>query len=70
MMCRCSQCSIRHWWWVPLIAPMLGAAIAGFLYWLFVEAHHDTESSQSEGESDVASPKKTDSEVVQEHSPV
>lgn len=41
---------------------MLGAAIAGLLYWFFVEAHHDKESSQSEGESNIT-PKKADSEV-------
>ena len=38
--CRCSQCSIRHWWWVPVVAPMVGGAIAGFVYWFFIEAHH------------------------------
>ena len=38
--CRCSQCSIRHWWWVPIVAPMVGGAIAGFVYWFFIEAHH------------------------------
>jgi len=25
---------------VPLVAPMLGAAIAAPVYWLLVEAHH------------------------------
>ena len=45
---------------------MLGAAIASFLYWFFVEAHHNKRTSQSEDESNVASPKKTDSEVDQD----
>ena len=40
MICRCSQCSIRHWWWVPIVAPMVGGAVAGFVYWFFIEAHH------------------------------
>lgn len=38
--CRCSQCNIAHWWWVPVIAPMVGGAIAAPIYWLFVEANH------------------------------
>ena len=42
---RCSQCSIRHWWWVPIIAPMLGGAIAAFVYWLLIEAHHKSKDS-------------------------
>ena len=39
--CRCLHCgNIRHWWWVPVIAPMLGGAIAAFVYWFFIDAHH------------------------------
>ena len=38
---RCSEpCSIRHWWWVPLIAPMVGAAVATPCYWFLIEANH------------------------------
>ncbi|KAL5474416.1 hypothetical protein EMCRGX_G026360 [Ephydatia muelleri] len=37
----CSTCGkIRHWWWVPVIAPMVGAALAAGIYWLLIEAHH------------------------------
>lgn len=36
----CSQCSIRHWWWVPVVAPMIGGAIAAPFYWFLIEAHH------------------------------
>ena len=42
---RCSQCSIRHWWWVPIIAPMLGGIIAAFVYWFLIEAHHKYKDS-------------------------
>lgn len=37
---RCSQCNFRHWWWVPIVAPMIGAPIAAFTYWFLIEAHH------------------------------
>uniref|UniRef100_A0A8C5TYU9 Aquaporin-3 n=1 Tax=Malurus cyaneus samueli TaxID=2593467 RepID=A0A8C5TYU9_9PASS len=33
------------WWWVPLIAPMLGAAVGTYLYQLFVAFHHPEEDS-------------------------
>ena len=25
---------------MPVVAPMVGGAIAGFVYWFFIEAHH------------------------------
>ena len=28
---------------MPIIAPMVGGAIAGFVYWFFIEAHHTME---------------------------
>ncbi|XP_064032198.1 aquaporin-10 [Pogoniulus pusillus] len=31
------------WWWVPLVAPMLGAALGVLLYHLFVAFHHPPE---------------------------
>nr|XP_060611794.1 aquaporin-9 [Anolis sagrei ordinatus] len=30
----------NHWWWVPLVAPMVGAALGAALYILFIELHH------------------------------
>ena len=43
----CSQCPFPHWWWVPLIAPMIGAVIAAPLYWFVVEGNHP-EGSEDE----------------------
>jgi len=31
------------WWWVPLVAPHIGAIIGGTVYVLFIEAHHPTD---------------------------
>lgn len=28
------------WWWVPIVAPCLGAVLGGFVYDLFVTRHH------------------------------
>ncbi|XP_048144358.1 aquaporin-10 isoform X1 [Corvus hawaiiensis] len=33
------------WWWVPLVAPLLGAAVGAFLYQLFVAFHYPEEDS-------------------------
>ena len=30
---------------MPIIAPMVGGAIAGFVYWFFIEAHHTPKPS-------------------------
>ncbi len=29
-----------HWWWVPIVAPCLGAVLGGLVYDLFVTRHH------------------------------
>ena len=28
------------WWWVPIVAPCLGALLGGFVYDLFITRHH------------------------------
>jgi MIP family channel proteins len=41
----CDFCGvIRHWWWVPIVAPMVGGLFAAFFYWFFIEAHHPTQN--------------------------
>ena len=32
-----------HWWWVPLVAPCLGAVLGGFVYDRLVGRHHPPE---------------------------
>lgn len=33
------------WWWVPIVAPCLGAVLGGFVYDLFITRHHPRESA-------------------------
>ena len=56
LLCSCSQCPFRHWWWVPLIAPMIGAVIAAPLYWFMIEANHP---ETSEGDVGAVQGKRT-----------
>jgi MIP family channel proteins len=32
-----------HWWWVPIVAPCLGAVLGGFVYDRLVGRHHPSE---------------------------
>ncbi|XP_039558238.1 aquaporin-10 [Passer montanus] len=34
------------WWWVPLVAPLLGATVGTYLYQLFVAFHYPAEDSK------------------------
>ncbi|XP_030044735.1 aquaporin-9 [Microcaecilia unicolor] len=45
----------NSWWWVPVVAPMVGAAIGTFAYVLCIEVHHpkQPESKKSEHNSDM-----------------
>lgn len=40
----CPLCPVTSrgngWWWVPVVAPMLGAAVGSALYQLLVAFHH------------------------------
>ncbi|KAM8921526.1 aquaporin-10 [Pelodytes ibericus] len=42
----------NYWWWVPVVAPCVGALLGSFLYQIFVELHHpvpgDEEAKTSE----------------------
>ncbi|XP_060116057.1 aquaporin-9 [Heteronotia binoei] len=30
----------NHWWWVPVVGPMVGAGFGAAIYMLFIELHH------------------------------
>ncbi|XP_025066323.1 aquaporin-9 isoform X2 [Alligator sinensis] len=37
----------NNWWWVPIVAPMMGGVIGALIYVLFIEIHHlDTQPEQ------------------------
>ncbi|XP_042680034.1 aquaporin-9 isoform X2 [Centrocercus urophasianus] len=37
----------NHWWWVPVVAPMLGGVLGALTYIVFIEIHH---SDNQQGE--------------------
>ena len=41
---------------------MLGGAIAAFVYWFFIEAHHSKVENDSDSEQDLTPTKKTESD--------
>jgi MIP family channel proteins len=34
-----------HWWWVPIVAPCVGALLGGFVYDVFITRHHPPEKA-------------------------
>lgn len=41
----------NNWWWVPIVAPMLGGVLGALTYMIFIEVHH-SDNQQGE-ENDV-----------------
>ncbi|XP_029431655.1 LOW QUALITY PROTEIN: aquaporin-9 [Rhinatrema bivittatum] len=44
----------NSWWWIPVVGPMIGAAIGAFAYMMCIEIHHskqseDVKSEQNDG---------------------
>ena len=37
---------------MPVVAPMVGGAIAAFVYWFFIEAHHTMEIEDKQSTSE------------------
>lgn len=42
-LCRAGNC----WWWVPLVAPLIGGVLGAGVYKAFVELHHPHPSEQN-----------------------
>ncbi|XP_071059488.1 aquaporin-9-like isoform X2 [Pseudochaenichthys georgianus] len=30
----------NHWWWIPVVGPMVGGVVAAVVYYAFIELHH------------------------------
>ncbi|CAL1539801.1 unnamed protein product [Lymnaea stagnalis] len=37
-----------NWFWVPVVGPMVGSALACFLYWIFIEYHHPNDNNDQD----------------------
>jgi len=40
-------CAGHFWWWVPIVGPMLGGVLGGWVYDLLVTRHHPPEPSSA-----------------------
>ena len=38
----------NHWWWVPLVSPMIGGVLGGFVYVLLITKNHPAKVADSE----------------------
>ncbi|XP_061855674.1 aquaporin-9 isoform X1 [Colius striatus] len=39
----------NNWWWVPIVAPMLGGVLGAMVYIVFIEIHHsDTQTEEND----------------------
>jgi glycerol uptake facilitator-like aquaporin len=34
----------HHWWWVPVVGPLIGGVLGGLVYDLLISRHHPKES--------------------------
>lgn len=50
----CPPCPVpsrgNGWWWVPVVAPLLGATVGTALYQLLVAFHHPAEDGDPQAE--------------------
>ncbi|XP_075118217.1 aquaporin-3-like [Leptodactylus fuscus] len=41
-----------HWWWVPVVGPMIGGMIGTFLYEMLIGIHHPTQKRETHEEDE------------------
>ncbi|XP_077335916.1 aquaporin-3-like isoform X1 [Lithobates pipiens] len=56
-----------HWWWVPVLGPMVGAVVGTFTYELLVGIHHPVLHKKDEPEEDGEENHAPQYELVQSH---
>ncbi|KAG5848955.1 aquaporin-9-like [Anguilla rostrata] len=42
-----------HWWWIPVVGPMVGGVVGAVVYLLFIELHHTEPEKHQEEENNV-----------------
>nr|XP_033775470.1 aquaporin-9 [Geotrypetes seraphini] len=40
----------NSWWWIPVVAPMVGGAVGAFVYMICIEVHHSKQSDNKKSE--------------------
>ncbi|XP_049629663.1 aquaporin-9 isoform X2 [Suncus etruscus] len=52
----------NNFWWIPVVGPLVGAAIGGLIYVLFIEIHHPDPNFKTEPSEDI--PEKYELSVI------
>lgn len=54
----------NNFWWIPVVGPLVGAAIGGLIYILVIEIHHPDPDTDFEAEQSEAKPEKYELNVI------
>ncbi|XP_062947966.1 aquaporin-9 isoform X1 [Cynocephalus volans] len=54
----------NNFWWIPVVGPLIGAAIGGFIYILVIEIHHPGPDPDFKAEQSEDKPEKHELSVV------
>lgn len=53
----------KNWWWVPIVAPCVGALFGTLLYQILVEIHHPAQETKAEEATYVETPAEKMKEI-------
>ncbi|XP_003784427.1 aquaporin-9 [Otolemur garnettii] len=54
----------NNFWWIPVVGPLVGAAIGGFIYVLLIEIHHPDPEPEFKAEQSEDKPEKYELSVI------
>ncbi|XP_053449586.1 aquaporin-9 [Nycticebus coucang] len=54
----------NNFWWIPVVGPLVGAAIGGLIYVLFIEIHHPDPEPEFKAEQSEDKPEKYELSVI------
>ncbi|NP_001082310.1 aquaporin [Xenopus laevis] len=54
-----------HWWWVPVLGPLVGGVVGAVIYEVFIEFHHPSPNQKQESEEPTEGINRPHYELVQ-----